>query len=149
MWRHEDQALLDRAEKAARASERPGRQVGAVIADGSDLLIGTGANHAPAVFHGRMVEAVPKYLVCAEADAIHQAREMINGTSCLYVWPVPPCVACAHLIVAAGLKRVVVPGPYPEHSKAGDRWAARYEYVRQLFDEAGVVLVEAPDKPDI
>jgi dCMP deaminase len=100
-----DKRFIALAQVVAEWSKDPDRQVGAVIADQDNRIMGLGYNGPP---KGSEIWGEDKETVIhAEVNAIMHATRTSNCT--IYVWPFMPCAYCASLIVQAGIKRLVTP----------------------------------------
>lgn len=79
----------------------------------------------------------------AERNAIYNA--CLTGTSlkgCTIFVTFPPCSDCARAIIQSGIKRVVT-NPFEIKDTAKDKlWREKFEYSRQMFEEAGVEYIE-------
>lgn len=106
-----DKRFIELAQVVGSWSKDSDRQVGAVIADNDNRVMGLGYNGPP---KGIDIWGEDKELVVhAEVNAIMHATCTSNCT--IYVWPFMPCVYCATLIVQAGIKRIVTPYTSLEH----------------------------------
>lgn len=106
-----DTWALDMADLVARRSKDPSTQVGAVILRPDKTVASVGYNgfprgcsDDPALYADR--ETKYARVVHAEANAIVTAKERLDGCT-LYTSPLPPCPACAGLIIQAGITRIV------------------------------------------
>ena len=106
-----DSRFLEVAKLFASFSKDPSTKVGACIADRHNRL-------ASAAFNGLPQRA---------------SRPVIGCT--IYVWPFPPCAACASVIIQSGLARVVAPSP---SSQLAERWGESIELAIMTLREAGV-----------
>ena len=83
----------------------------------------------------------------AERNAIYNA--CLTGTSlknCTIFITFPPCSDCARAIIQSGIKRVIT-NPFETTDKAKDKlWREKFEYSRQMFEEAGVEYIELQKK---
>lgn len=101
--------FIEIAKTVANRSKDPNTQVGAVIVDNKNRIVSTGYNGFPS----NMLETSSlwekpikyKYVLHAEANAICYSNKELNGYT-LYV-SIFPCIECAKLIIAAGIKKVV------------------------------------------
>jgi dCMP deaminase len=134
-----DECLMQIAHVIAERSKDPNTQNGAVIVDGSHVIIGLGYNGFP---RGVDNETLPweregeklsdkkyAYVVHAEENAIYNANaETKGGTIYCTLFP---CNECAKTIIQTGIKEVVF-----ENDKYHDDdiWVAS----RRLLDAAGV-----------
>lgn len=149
-----DRDFLRRSEEMQSGSHDPHRQVGVVIVDVDGNVLATGTN-APPVELGlskaeslAAIEADPtwKYFMFehAERNAINSARnngkELRGATmyGTLY-----PCADCARAIVAAGISRLVVPGPGGDPLR-DNKWREHYRFAHRMFELSGVQVDIAP-----
>lgn len=145
-----DRAFLVQCEAVKRESHDPDRQVGALIVNHEGTVIATGSNRPldalGLTIHDshREITNDPdwKYFMLehAERNAINDARnhnQLLTGTT-MY-GTLFPCADCARAIVAAGIKRLVVPTPNSEGSR-DEKWRSHYEYSRRIFDLSGIHL---------
>ena len=81
----------------------------------------------------------------AERNAIYNA--CLTGTSlkgCTIFVTFPPCSDCARAIIQSGIKRVIT-NPFEIKDAAKDKlWREKFEYSRQMFEEAGVEYITLP-----
>lgn len=124
-----------RALMAAERSPDPSSQVGAIIVDGKNRIIGSGYNGLP---RGIQPKCIPwdrvsddptktkyPYIVHAEKNAIYNALTSVEGST-LYA-TMYPCSECAKDILCAGIKRIVyLENPYE------DDWTTRV--AKWMFD---------------
>lgn len=76
------------------------------------------------------------WMVHAEANAIANAAAVgtpLEGTSIFVTHP--PCMACANLIVQAGIKEVIT---YQQTTEFETRWKEHTVRTEKLFEECGV-----------
>ncbi len=113
------------------------RSVGAVLVKDKQILA-TGYNGAPAGLRhcnhtkgGDMRDGHCARSTHAEQNAIAQAAKygIAISEASLYCTD-QPCLACAKLLINAGVVRVVFEGPYPDEAAA------------EMLEEAGVFLVK-------
>jgi len=138
-------ALMDLAQKAARASPNRVRQVGAAVlaCDGSAPI--TACNTFPEGVadldwrhegDGRFV-----WMEHAERNAIFAAaragRALAGATIASTFFP---CIDCARAIVATGMARLVAPEPALEDPV----WGASFPRSRIILEEGGVELSLLP-----
>jgi dCMP deaminase len=146
---NEDRQFLRRCETIKEASHDPHRQVGVLIVDAHGQIVATGTNAPPIQLgmppsesHASIV-ADPQWkyfmLEHAERNAINAARndgKSLKGTT-MY-GTLFPCADCARAIVAAGISRLVVPGP--GNLDRDQKWLNHYRYALQILERAGVRL---------
>jgi dCMP deaminase len=134
-----DTWALDMADLVARRSRDPSTQVGAVILRPDKTVASVGYNGFPrgcsdddSLYANR--ETKYARVVHAETNAIVTAKERLDGCT-LYTSPLPPCPACAGLIIQAGIKRIVSRVRLTQ-ARAG--WLEAYGTSKTMFCEAGV-----------
>ena len=136
-----DKRFLGLAEHVSQWSKDPSTKVGACIVDPTNRVVSISYNGFP-----RGVDDNEDYLndrakklqrtIHAEPNAILFAqRDLTDHT--LYVYPFPPCVNCAALIIQSGIVRVVSPEASPE---LRERWHESMVAAEEMFKEAGVEL---------
>lgn len=103
------------AELARTGSPDPSTKVGAIVTTSDGIIVGGGFNgFPPGVPEEWWEDRELKYrgVVHAEVNAILDAGRFYCEGGTIYVTS-HPCEACAKMIVASGLKRVVCPpGPW-------------------------------------
>jgi len=101
--------MMNVAEVIKTRSKDPATQVGAVVVDSDRHIIGTGYNGFPANYSESAVlwQRPKKYdiVIHAEMNALQHCSKSPRG-SILYTTHYP-CLQCAKLIAAAGIKEVV------------------------------------------
>lgn len=106
--------FLSLARSVSQRSRDPNTQVGAVIVDANNHVISTGYNGPPPGLNDRALDwsrgadsrsGKYRWVLHAEVNAIVHARCDLRGCT-LYVTG-HPCHACAKVIAAAGLAKVV------------------------------------------
>lgn len=136
-----DSRFLEVAKLFASFSKDPSTKVGACIADRHNRLASAAFNGLPQRvedsderLHNRKI----KYSITihAEINAILLASRPVIGCT-IYVWPFPPCAACASVIIQSGLARVVAPSP---SSQLAERWGESIELAIMTLREAGVQI---------
>ena len=136
-----DKRFLNLTEHVSQWSKDPSTKVGACIVDPTNRIVSIAYNGFPIG-----VDDNEDYLndrdkklqrtIHAEPNAILFAqRDLTDHT--LYVYPFPPCVNCAALIVQSGIVRVVSPDASPE---LRERWHESMVAAEEMFKEAGVEL---------
>ena len=137
-----DLRFLDMATLVASWSRDPSTQVGAVAVRDKRILA-TGYNGLPAGVEDtpeRLKNRDTKLLLTSHAETnllTYAARDGVSlrgATVYVTLWP---CSHCAGQLINAGVVRVVIPAQV-----VPERWAASFSMARQMFLEAGVVLVE-------
>lgn len=139
-----DPMILKRAYAlAARMSDDPYTQVGAVLVDRRHAVISESANCFP-----KGVEVTPErqerpmkddFIVHAERGAVYEAARLgvpAKGGTLYVTWYA--CLGCAQAIIQAGIKHVVGHKQMMEKSSSS-RWSEGIEKANHLLDEAGVV----------
>ena len=132
------------AEAAASLSKDRSTQVGAVALDENLNIIATGYNGMPRGVNDD-VEArhqrPEKYLWTSHAEENLVAQSAFKGSSLkgstVLVSALFPCATCARMLIQSGVKRVIAP-----RAKSNERWAEQNEVAAQMFNEAGVEVVE-------
>lgn len=124
--------LMDVAKTVAKRSRDPRTQVGALIVDSKNRILSTGYNGFPPGIIETPERWSPEnkknFVIHAEANAIaFGGKDLAGGV--LYV-TLHPCLDCAKLVIASGIKTVV----YETHRE-------EYALARELLTEAGVELV--------
>lgn len=128
----------------AQMSKYPGTKVGALVLGGRFETLASGWNGAArgskADEDGRLDDRATRLLwaVHAEANAIANAAARgvpLLGSTMLST--LMPCMACAKLIVQAGIRCVICPEPAGEEAS---RWSEEFTATRELFIECGVEL---------
>lgn len=135
--------FLSLAHKAAERSKDPNTNVGAVIVDDSRSVVSTGYN---GFAHG--VKDTPErwerplkyeFVVHAEANAIAQAAKSGRATNSTTIFVTHfPCKDCAKLIIAAGIKHIVVDAK----GKTLMNDEEQKKFTRTMLDESGVTVAE-------
>lgn len=133
-----DLRMLELAKHISSWSKDPSTKVGCVIADPySRVVLSLGYNGFPiGVPDVDLDDRDYKYArtVHAEMNAVLFAGNRLIGAA-MYIWPMPPCSRCAGPIIQAGIVTVVSP-------PAGERWEESCRIGREMFDLAGVSVVE-------
>jgi len=130
----------------AAMSKDASTKVGAVILGPSFEVRSSGWNGAPRGSkadedqRSKTREEKLYWTAHAEANAIVNAARVgtpLEGSTlvCTHI----PCMACAKLIVQAGIKSVYTPKPSGEFAP---RWREEFERSRALFLECGVSMIE-------
>lgn len=136
-----DRRALDFARHVAGWSKDPSTKVGAVILDEGHHVVAIGYNGFPADVADTDERLCDRDMrlaltIHAELNAILNAKGKVSRSCTLYT-SVPPCVACAAVIIQAGIRRVV---SLPPPAGYEDRWAASCRTAREIFIEAGVTF---------
>lgn len=133
-----EKRFLDLADHVAQWSKDPRTKVGAVIVDDKKRVVSVGYNGFPRGVSDSMdryEDRPTKHLFVAHAErnALDNAPLMVEGCT-LYV-PLLPCNECAKSIIQKGIVAVVTYKPDREDN-------FNWDITRQMFREAGVVLLE-------
>lgn len=143
-----DRSLIAQCEDAKKLSHDPDRQVGAVLAATDGRQFVTGANRPPSRLglspaESRLASKSDpnwKYYVLehAERDALNTARHLgfITDGATMYV-SLFPCADCARAIVAAGLRRLVVPRQGSPDAR-DEKWVLHHRYAREILEMARI-----------
>ena len=138
-----DRYGMDLARVVAGRSKDPSTQCGAVLLDARRRVVSTGYNGFPRGIPDEAMllqdrETKLALTLHAEENALLFAHRDLHGCT-LYVWPMPPCAACARKLVQAGIVRVVALAPTPEQAQ---RWGSSMEWARWLYTMAGIEYLE-------
>lgn len=130
--------FLGLARYISTASKDPSTKVGAVVIDMERRVVSTGYNGLPRGVEDseeRLSNRDLKYklILHAEKNALLFAKQSLKGCS-IYVWPMMPCVACASMIIQAGITRVIAA------VNENPRWSGDFKLTADLFREANVNL---------
>jgi dCMP deaminase len=145
-----DRFFLVQCEAVKKESHDPDRQVGVVIASPTGHLLATGSNRPPESVElslresHRAIAKDPnwKYFMLehAERNAINNARGLGHSlTGATMYGTMFPCADCARAIVAAGIRRLVVPHP-EANPQRDEKWQSHFQYAHQILDLSGVEL---------
>lgn len=142
--KHKEWAI-ELATVVAKRSKDPSTQVGAVIFDVRGRVISAGFNGLPVGVEDtdeRLTNRDVKYRMIrhAEANALAFAAGSMVGATLVVTHPC--CAQCAGDAIQHGIAEVVYPEPSAEMRA---RWADDFEISRQMFDEAGVRVIEVKD----
>lgn len=128
-----DIRFLQMAAFVATWSKDPSTQVGAVVADSFNRVLGVGYNGFPrgANDDGRLNIRPEKYkrVIHAEENAILNSTGNLNGAEIFLTHP--PCLHCCGMLKQVGICRVVFEEPTPQFK---DRWNLEetVEYLKEL-----------------
>lgn len=122
---------------ALEFSKDPDKRVGALVVSPDRRSWTPGYNGLPAGIADtpeRLGDKAYKlrHTIHAEVNALFNCPTRPVGHS-LYVWPIPPCVTCAGIIIQNGIAEVWAPAP-PEESS----WYQSCVEGRELLAEAGI-----------
>jgi len=129
---------------ASWRSPDPNTQVGAVVVDSNNCIVGTGYNGFP---RGVQINSLPwdrdktdplenkyAYVVHAEKNAIQNSKGLVTYRSDLYV-TMHPCNNCAIDIIQAGIGNVTyLNNPYADH------WTVKAAV--KMFDRVNVEITQ-------
>lgn len=127
---------MDLAATVATRSPDPKTQVGAVLVDQTDRVVGTGFNGPPAGFPDSQLDwdkredSLYHRIVHAEMNAILYSGSRYDERAKLYV-TMSPCKDCIKLIAAAGIKTIIYRDRYKDIGTVSD-----------LAREFGITLTE-------
>ncbi|OGH93783.1 MAG: cytidine deaminase [Candidatus Magasanikbacteria bacterium RIFOXYD2_FULL_41_14] len=133
-----DECFMRMAHVIAERSKDPSSQVGAVVVDTNNVVLGMGYNGFPRGIEadqlpwereGGFLETKYAYMCHAEENAIYNANMSVKGGrvySCLY-----PCNECAKTIIQNGITEVIFES---DKYHGVDAFTA----ARRLFDAAGI-----------
>lgn len=137
-----DKRFLEMAQLVSTYSKDPSTQTGAVIVRPDKTVASIGYNGFPKQIEDdyRLSVREEKYelIVHCEMNAVLNTREDLRGCT-LYTWPFLSCTRCAVHMLTAGITRFVAP-KIPEDLV--ERWGAALEKTKEIFEEAGVEVVE-------
>ena len=129
----------------ARQSKDPSTQVGAVVRDARNVVVGMGWNgfprgckDSPELYNNREVKY--QRTVHAEINSVLNANASTQGCA-MYSWPLPPCERCAPALIQAGIREVYT---LRGATKRGD-WLGSGRLGLQMFTEAGIIVYEVCD----
>lgn len=133
-----DECFMRMAHVISWRSKDPNTQVGSVVVDEKNVVVGMGYNGFPRHTRDKdfpwardagFLESKYAYVVHAEENAIYNSNAKVDG--CRLYCLLFPCNECAKTIIQCGIKEVVYENDkYPEEDI--------YVASRRLFDSAGV-----------
>lgn len=134
-----DSRFMAMAKLVASWSKDATTKVGSCIVDSRNRIVSMGMNGFPRRVEdtdARLNDRVLKnrITVHSEINSLLFAERSVRGFT-LYVWPMPPCAACASALIQAGISRVVAPAPHPQ---LAERWGESIELAVMAMREAGV-----------
>lgn len=137
--------FLDMAELVAKWSKDPSTQVGAVITDTFNRVLGVGYNGLPRGVEdsdSRLLDREVKLALTlhAEDNAMSFAAGDLRGST-MYVTR-PPCSHCAAKVIQRGIGAVFYPPPPEEFVK---RWSDSLSLSKSILQEGGVRICEVPN----
>lgn len=141
-----DKRFIDMAELVASWSKDPNTKCGAVIVRPDKTVASVGFNGFPKecddsaeLYEDRDLKL--SRVIHAELNAILHAREDLTGYT-MYTWPAgfgPSCDRCSAHIIQAGITKIV---HELDTSEFASRWKEPAERGRQMYEEAGVEVVD-------
>ena len=139
---HWNKRYLEVAKTYAGFSKDPSTKTGAVIVDQNRRIVAAGFNGIPAKIEDtdeRLNNREVKYklILHAEINAILNSTQDLTGCT-VFVYPLPPCLACCMVIIQAGISKVVAP---KLTGGLKERWGASCEEAQMYFKEARVEVV--------
>lgn len=128
--------FMSLAQEIAKWSKDPSTQVGAVIVDSKNRILGHGFNGFPrgvTDLPDRYADRLQKYprIVHAELNAILNSRVQLEGAT-IYCTAFP-CAPCAGAIIQSGIIHVVA-----MRSSLDERWADLLKVSQNMFTEGGI-----------
>jgi len=133
-----DRRFLDLCILVSSWSKDPSTKVGSCIVDVSRRVISLGYNgfarsvrDDPARYDNREVKY--QMVVHAERNALLFARQPLEGCT-IYTTPIPPCAACAAMIIQSGITRVV---SYRKDVR-NPRWIDSFVLAEEMYREADI-----------
>lgn len=143
--------FLGMAKYISTASKDPSTKCGAVIIRPDKSIASLGFNgfpketkDDPEIYDNRKLKY--ERVVHAEMNALLQASEDLHGYT-IYTWPPGisgSCARCTAHIIQAGIKKLV--HIYDDSSGFAGRWGESAKIANQLYEEAGVEVVQIPNK---
>ncbi len=133
-----DMRFLRLAQHVSTWSKYPRTKVGAVIADGKNIVSLGFNGFPPGIQDDHRLddrELALKIVTHAEVNAILTARRDVSGYT-LYTWPFSPCNSCASIVIKSGIKKVVT------LKSDNELWGSSFQLARELFKESGVDFYE-------
>lgn len=131
--------FLSIADQVRNRSPDPKTQVGAVLVDNNDRIVGTGYNGPPQGFSDESLnwadrESVYPFIVHAEMNAILYSGARYDERAKLYV-TLSPCKDCIKLIAASGIKTIFFRDRYKD-----------FGIVNELAKKFGITLIEQKEQ---
>ena len=139
-----DKRFLDMTALIGTWSKDPSLGVGSVIVDENNRVVSMGFNGLASGVNDtteRLEDKTIKHQIVlhAENNAILFAKRDLTGCT-IYTSPLPTCAHCASMIIQSGIVRVVTMNRVMKR-----RWINSAKLAREMFDEAGVEVVEYVD----
>lgn len=140
-----DLRFLRMAKEVSTWSKDPSTQVGSVMVDMRNRVLGLGYNGLPRGIEDtaeRLNDKETKYAltVHAEVNCLLNSQKPDGGYSKLYCTEVP-CCECAKLIAQTNVDYVVAFDPRPEFY---ERWKKSFDLTKLIFQEAGIEWLTVP-----
>lgn len=140
---HWERYFFSLARQASLMSRDPSTKTGAVIVRPDRSIVSSGFNGFPRGTRDDpelYLDREQKYrrVVHAEMNAILLSRQDLAGCL-LYTWPFLTCERCAVHVIQTGIRAVFAPTASTEQNS---RWGESFEGARQLYREAGIVVIE-------
>lgn len=137
-----DLRFINLAKQWSENSKDPSTQTGAVLVspDRKDVILGYNGFPSQIEDDYRLTVREEKYelIVHCEMNAVLNAKRDVSGYT-LYTYPFLSCTRCAVHMLTAGISRFVAPTIPPELE---ERWGPILEKTKEVFEEAGVEVVE-------
>ena len=135
-----DNRFLELAEFYSKWSKDPSTQVGCVIVDNNNIVLGLGYNGFPrgvSDSNERIKDRSIKHLIVqhAEVNAVLNSNSKVNGATAYVTHP--PCSSCTGLLIQAGIKRIVT---YKASSTLAKRYNASFKASLVMLKESGVEM---------
>ena len=135
-----DQYFMSMAFLIAMKSKDLSTQIGAVIVDNKNRIVGTGYNG----FVSGSIESEERWskpekyewVIHAEVNSILNATKDLD--SCVMYTNGVPCLQCATKIAQVGIKEVVV--DYVWDAANYNQWLESAQKTKQLFEECGIKI---------
>lgn len=147
-----DRRFLELAKHISTWSKDPSTQVGAVVVDDRNVVVGLGYNGFPRGVDDseeRYNDRPTKYklVVHAELNAILTAGDRAEDST-IYVYPAfgspPLCSNCAKAVIQAGIAIVVGYDDPGVSEEVRARWSEELDAARMMCEEAGVLISQVP-----
>ena len=135
-----DRRFLQMCRSVSDWSKDPRQHVGAVIVGLDGQIVSTGYNGLPRrirdsgkILHNRELKL--RYTVHAEENAIILSRRDVSGMR-LYVYPIPPCIKCAAMIIQSGITEVIT----VKNTGKNPKWLEEGRRAEEMFRQAGLKI---------
>lgn len=143
---HKHRYFFDLCMLNAKQSKDPSTQVGSVLRNDRNVVVGMGWNGFPrgCCDHNELYknrEVKYQRTVHAEINAVLNSNASTQGCS-MYSWPLPPCERCAPVVIQAGIKEIFV---LSEATKRHD-WLGSGALAMGMFEEVGIKVYEVYDE---